>query len=86
MTSTFPTSTKEDYLAPNGITYRWVDNRWVVLAIEGQNLNALQKPYTTYVGDNAPTESVAEDKQFRDGELWYSTLTLELFCYGSGKW
>ena len=86
MTSTFPTSTKEDYLAPNGITYRWVDNRWVVLAIEGQNLNALQKPYTTYVGDYAPTESVAEDKQFRDGELWYSTLTLELFCYGGGKW
>ena len=88
MALTFPAD-KSDFTAPNGITYSWdaANSKWRVRAYRvDANGEFVAKPYTVYVGDNPPTESVAPDKAFQEGELWYSTITLELFAYGAGAW
>ena len=86
MTISFPTDKTEPFVAENGVTYVWDTDRWRVKAYKFASDDFVKKPYTVYVGDSAPTESVSPDKQFKDGELYYSTLTLELFAYGGGKW
>ena len=86
MTTAFPTDKTQPFVADNGVTYFWEDNRWRVKAYKMESSDYVKNPYTVYVGDDAPTESVSPDKAFKDGELYYSTLTLELFAYGGGKW
>jgi len=55
------------------------------LADEGHNF--LVKPYTVYTGDDASLlVPEAPDGNFHDGELYFSTLTNELFVYGAGNW
>ena len=89
MTFQFP-SDKTDFVGENGIGYTYVDGRWRVKNYKTteQDLSGyLKKPYTVYVGDSPPAESISEDKSFKEGELYYSTLTLELFCHdGISNW
>ena len=51
----------------------------------------VEKPYTAYVSDSPPVEDTSvishPDGKLREGELWYSTLTNELFIYdGAADW
>ena len=79
---------KADFTAANGITYSWDarDDKWRVKAFRFDDGDYLLKPYTIYVGDAPPDKSVAPDGEFQMGELWYSTITLELFAYGDDAW
>ena len=77
----------QEFEAPNGILYSWdpEDGKWVVKSTSNVG-SKLDKPYVVYHGPNPPTVSVSPDGQLKDGELWYSTNTLELFVYGSDAW
>lgn len=77
----------QEFEAPNGILYTWdtEDGKWVVKSTSSVG-SKLDKPYVVYHGPTPPTVSVSPDGQLKDGELWYSTDTLELFVYGSGDW
>ena len=85
----FP-SDKTDFIGENGVGYTKIDGRWRVKnykTTEADLSSYQQKPYTVYVGDNPPDQSIAPDGVFRAGELYYSTLTLELFCHdGISNW
>ena len=55
--------------------------------IAGADLNFLEKPYTVYTADLvSDLTPEAPDGVFHDGELWFSTITNELFVYGNGNW
>ena len=46
----------------------------------------VQKPYTVLFSNTAPAEGNAEDKNLRNGELWYDTQNLELFVWNNNAW
>ena len=46
----------------------------------------IQKPYTVIFSNTAPTEGEAEDTVLRNGELWYDTLSLQLFVWNNNSW
>ena len=81
----FPNPDKESvYTNPTtGATYRYVNGAWRPNRTVENPESFVRKPYVTYTSDNPPTVGVHEDGQLRNGELWYSTATNELFCYES---
>ena len=64
---------KATFTAPNGITYAWKDDHWVVEKFKGD--------HEVYVGDFPPNDP-------EEGKLWYDSSddVIELFIYVDGKW
>ena len=64
---------KATFTAPNGITYAWKDNHWVVQKFKGD--------HEVYIADFPPDDP-------EEGKLWYDSSgdVLELFIYVGDKW
>ena len=64
---------KATFTAPNGITYAWKDDHWVVQAFKGDS--------EVEVSPNPPSNP-------SEGKLWYdsSADVIELFIYVDGNW
>jgi hypothetical protein len=64
---------KATFTAPNGITYAWKDDHWVVQKFKGDS--------EVEVGPNPPSNP-------SEGKLWYdsSADVIELFIYVDGNW
>ena len=64
---------KATFTAPNGITYAWKDDHWVVQKFKGD--------HEVYVGDFPPNDP-------QEGKLWYDSTgdVIELFIYVDDKW
>ena len=64
---------KATFTAPNGITYAWKDDHWVVQKFKGD--------HEVFVGDFPPADP-------SEGKLWYdsSADVIELFIYVEGNW
>ena len=64
----FPDDTSQDYVAPNGVVYRYEDNRWRVKAYAGS------EDAEVSVGPNPPINPA-------EGALWFDTERLELYVW-----
>ena len=64
---------KATFTAPNGITYAWKDDHWVVQKFKGD--------HEVYVSPTPPDNP-------SEGKLWYDSSgdVIELFIYVDGKW
>ena len=59
---------KDDFTAPNGITYSWLDDRWVVRSFKTPGGNEV------LVSDDPPLDAEV-------GDLWYCTKPDDLTLY-----
>ena len=64
---------KATFTAPNGITYAWKDDHWVVQKFKGD--------HEVYVSPTPPSNP-------SEGKLWYDSSddVIELFIYVDGAW
>ena len=46
----------------------------------------VQRPYQVIFSEAAPTEGQHDDKELRNGELWFDTLNLEMFVWNNNAW
>ena len=72
MAFVFP-SDKATFTAPNGITYAWKTDHWVVQKFKGD--------HEVYVSPTPPDDP-------EEGKLWYDSSSdiIELFIYVDGTW
>ena len=59
---------KDDFTAPNGVTYSWLDDRWIVRSFKTPGGNEVA------VSEDPPLEAEV-------GDLWYCTKPDDLTLY-----
>ena len=66
---------RADFTAPNGVTYSWDTNKWVVRAFQGSDGS------TVYIGEDPPDDPA-------DGDQWFCSSgdSLQMFIYYQDQW
>ena len=66
---------KADFLAPNGVTYSWDGEKWVVRAFQGSDGSAI------YIGEDPPDDP-------EEGDQWFCSSgdSLQMFIYYRDQW